>query len=255
MLNKSLLHNWTLRIVLILLLLVLGFYFVNRLALNEQKVTKTETVEIPDVRQIPEEITPEGVAALIKENTPFLLIDADDTSSQIPSSPGPARLIYYTTTPSFRSAQELVRKDRRSRPTSFLDAIKLNSQRLTGTPLEWLRLDLTLLNEPSFTQPLLVSPRQLSEAIKDGVDLQIIDIRSVTPEESEISPFPQVFRWLPHEISGNLAKLSKEKWIVMIGYTTKEVQPLAWELFQKGYLLVTVLDGGYPAWEMQRTGK
>lgn len=41
----------------------------------------------------------------------------------------------------------------------------------------------------------------------------------------------------------------------MIGYTTKEVQPLAWELFQKGYLLVTVLDGGYPAWEMQRTGK
>jgi rhodanese-related sulfurtransferase len=247
-LNQTLHHNWTLRIVLILLLLAFGFYFVIRPALNEQEVTKTETAEIPDTQQIPEEITPEGVVALIRENTPFLLINADDTNFQIPSSPGPARLIYYTTTPSFRSAQELVTKDRQSKPTSFLDAIKLNSQRLTGTPLEWQRLDLTFLNEPIFMQPLLVSPRQLSEAIKDGVDLQVIDVRSVTPGVSEASSFPRVFRWMPHEVLENLSKLSKEKWTVLIGYTSEDVQPIAWELFEKGYLLTAILDGGYPAW-------
>jgi rhodanese-related sulfurtransferase len=247
-LNQTLLHNWTLRIVLILLLLAFGFYFVIRPALNEQEVTKMETAEIPDTQQIPEEITPEGVVALMRENIPFLLINADDTNFQIPSAPGPARLIYYTTTPSFRSAQELVTKDRQSKPTSFLDAIKLNSQRLTGTPLEWQRLDLTFLNEPIFTQPLLVSPRQLSEAIKDGVDLQVIDVRSVTPGVSEVSPFPQAFRWMPHEVLENLSKLSKEKWTVLIGYTSEDVQPIAWELFEKGYLLTAILDGGYPAW-------
>lgn len=249
MFNQSSLHNWTLRIVLILLLLAFGFYFINRPVLNEQEVTRAETVEIPDAQQIPEEITPEGVVALIRENIPFILINADDTSFQIPSSPGPARLIYYTTTPSFRSAQKLATKDRQSKPTSFLDAIKLNSQRLIGTPVEWQRLELPFLDESFSTQPLLIKPRQLSEAIKDGVDLQVIDLRSVTPGVHEVSPFPQVLRWMPHEVLGNLSKLSKEKWIVLVGYSSNEgVQPIAWELFQKGYLLTTVLDGGYPAW-------
>ncbi|MGZ4957165.1 MAG: rhodanese-like domain-containing protein [Methylobacter sp.] len=248
MFDKSLLHNWALRIVLILMLFVIGFYFVIKPALNAKKLTQTEIAEIPNAQQIPEEITPEGVAALIKDNTPFLLINADDAHFQISLSPGPIRLIYYTTTLSFRSAQELVRKDRLSKPTSSLDAIKLNSQRLIGTPLEWQRLGLPFVKNPMPKEPQAITPRQLSEAIKDNVDLQIIDFRPLTPGISEITPFPNALRWMPHEALNNLSMLSKEKWIVLIGLSSDVIQPLAFEFFEKGYVLTTVLDGGYPAW-------
>jgi hypothetical protein len=98
------------------------------------------------------------------------------------------------------------------------------------------------------TKPQSITPRQLSEAIKDDVDLQIIDFRPLTLGISEITPFPNALRWMPHEALDNLSKLSKEKWIVLIGMSSDVIQPLAFEFFQKGYVLTTVLDGGYPAW-------
>ena len=127
-----------------------------------------------------------------------------------------------------------------------MDVIKLNSQRLTGTPIEWQRLGLTFFKNPLPTAPQLITPRQLSEAIKDGADLQLIDLRPITPGVSEATPFPQAYRWMPHEIQSNVAKLSKEKWIVLMGYSNEGMQPMAFELFQRGYLLTAVLDGGYP---------
>jgi hypothetical protein len=247
--NQSSRYTWILRILLILLFIALSFFLFFKSGLVRQNENqKEESAVISNIPQIPEEITPDGMALLIRDKIPFLLINAGDVNLQIPSSPGPTRLIYYTTAPSSRAAQKLVSQDRASKPTGFPDAIKLISQRLTGTPLEWKRLGLTFLNDPIPTQPQLITPRQLSEAIKDNVDLQIVDLRPVDPKVNEAPAFPTAFRWMPHEVLGNLAKLSKEKWIVLVGYSNEGVRPIAWELFQKGYLLTTILDGGYPAW-------
>lgn len=249
--NHSLTNSWALRILLILFILAIGVYLFIKPGVKVQKITPPEipvTLEMFNLQQLTEQITPEGVAALISANTPFILINADDPESQVPSSPGPARLIYYSTTPSIRSVQNRINQDRQSKPTGFVDVIKLTSQRLTGTPLEWQRLGLTFFKNPVPTAPQLITPRQLSEAKKDNVDIQIIDLRQFSPGEKIVTPFPQAFRWLPHEVQNNLAKLSKEKWIVLIGYNNVGTQIIASELFQKGYLLTTVLDGGYPAW-------
>lgn len=256
MLNRSLIKRGSLLIALIILLLGFGFNFlsVNRpasngkLELTAKKATQPEVAVISNAPQLPEAITPEGVGALSNGNTPYLLINADDTNSQHLTSLGPIRLIYYSTTPSFRSAQKLVWQDRQSNPTGISDSTKLDSQRLTGTPLEWQRLGLIFFKSPLPTKPQPITPRQLSEAIKDNVDLQIIDFRPVTPGVSETTPFPQALRWMPHEALSNLPKLSKERWMVLIGIGSEDVQPIAFEFFQKGYVLTTVLNGGYPAW-------
>ncbi|MDD5412885.1 MAG: hypothetical protein PHF31_16020 [Methylobacter sp.] len=107
---------------------------------------------------------------------------------------------------------------------------------------------MTFVKSPLPTKPQPITPRQLSEAIKDNIDLQIIDFRPVTPGVSETTPFPQALRWMPHEALSNLPKLSKERWMVLIGIGSEDVQPIAFEFFQKGYVLTTFLDGGYPAW-------
>ena len=245
---KHLTSSWTVRIALILVFLAIGFYIFIRPTINVEKVAKPKIAELTNVQLLPEQISPEGVVALNSENTPFILIDADNPYPEDLSSPGPARLIYYTKTPSYRSAQERVRQDRESKPTGFLDSIKLNSQRLTGTPVEWQRLNLIFLKSPYPTDAQLISPRQLSEAIKDDIDIQVIDFRPVTPGVNEVSPFPHALRWMPDQIPNNLDKLSKEKWTVLIGFDNAWTLQIATQLLQKGYLLTVVLDGGYPAW-------
>jgi len=238
----------SLLIVLILLLLAIGFTIFMQSEPAIKKPVTPEAAQVPVSQNLPEEITPEGVQELISSNTPYLLVNAGDYNPKSYSSPGLTRLIYYTTTPSIRSAQKLARQDRQSNPTDSLDAIKQNSQRLTGTPIEWQRLGLIFPNNPIPTQPQKITAIQLSESIKDAVDLQIIDLRPVTPRLTEVAPFPQAFRWMPHEVLNNLPKLSKEKWTVLIGLGNEDVQPIAFELFQKGYVLTAVLEGGYPAW-------
>lgn len=245
---ERLFRNLTVRIAGILVLLLFGFYFLFWPTQKLQKVEDSQVVVMSNVQQLPEEITPEAVTVLMNENTPFILVDADNPYPEDLSSPGPTRLIYYTTTPSYRSAQNRVRQDRQSKPTGFLDSIKLNSQRLTGTPLEWQRLNVTFLKSPYPTAPQMITPRQLSETIKDGVDLQVIDFRPVTPGSNDNSPFPNALRWSPDELSLNLNKLSKEKWTVLVGFENGWTQLIASQIFQKGFILTTFLDGGYPAW-------
>jgi rhodanese-related sulfurtransferase len=243
--NQIFVYRWALLSALTILFLVFSF---NRPELNVQKPTKTQTAEITNVPQLPEQISPEDIVALNNGNTPYLLVNADDPYPRTLSSLGPIRLIYYTKTPSFRSAQKRAKQDRQLISTGTTDSLKINSQRLTGTPLEWQHLGLNFLNSPFPKQPLPITALQLSEAIKDNVDLQLIDIRPITSEVSEVSTFPQALHWMPDEVLNNLPKLSKENWIVLIGYSNEDTQPIVFELFQRGYLLTSFLDGGYPAW-------
>ena len=238
----------SLLIVLVLLLLAIGVTIFMQSEPDIKKPVTSETPQPPVLQNLPEEITPEGVQELISSNTPYLLVNAGDYNPQSNLSPGLTRLIYYTTIPSIRSAKNLVRQDRQSKPTGSSDAIKQNSQRLIGTPVEWQRLGLIFSTNPITTQPQKITAIQLSESIKDAVDLQIIDLRPVIPGQTEVTPFPQALRWMPHEVLTNLPKLSKEKWTVLVGLSGEDEQPIAFELFQKGYVLTTVLEGGYPAW-------
>jgi hypothetical protein len=244
--NRKVINVTTLLAGLLLLAFGAAIFFL-RYAQTDVKRAKSELAYL-NQQQYPDTISPEEVVALINIKAPFILINADDPQLQIPTSPGPTRLIYYTTSPSIRSALKLVAEDRRSKPTGFTDAIKLNSQRLTGTPLEWQRLQLPLVNNPLPTRPSLISPQELAEVIKEGVDLQIVDLRPIMPGSHEDTLFPKAHRWMPHEVLNNSTKLSKEKWTVLIGFNNEPTQLIAWELFKKGFLLMTVLDGGYQAW-------
>jgi hypothetical protein len=257
--------KWPLLGLMALLMLGLGYRFLEKPITTEtamsavHKLTDQQTkkptkqaspqpiASLVGVEKVPEAITPEGIKALISDNKPYLLVNADDPNPQTQIQ-GPIRVIYYNLNPSYRSAQTRVNKDREIDPNDPTRAIKPVSQRLTGTPLEWKRLGLPFQPTPIFEQPLKISPKQLSESIKDNVDLQIIDLRPVTPGDAAELSFPQVLRWMPHEVLTNVTKLSKEKWTVLVGIGNEDAQPIAFELSQKGYALTTVLEGGYPAW-------
>lgn len=227
----------------------LGSVFAGFADAKDAKTAQSKGEQAPP-KPLPLEISPEGVQALTAGNVPFLLVDADAPDPQPSASAGPVRLIYYTTTLSFRSAQSRAVQDRKGRVMASPDSMPFGSQRLIGTPLDWHRLGLRFLLNPLPAQPLQVTPRQLSEAIKDGVDLQIIDLRPVPPtvEAEAESPFPQALRLLPHQVEAYRPKLSKQRWIVLIDDGNRVAQPIAEQLFQQGYLLTTILDGGYPAW-------
>lgn len=191
---------------------------------------------------LPFEISPEGVRELIKGRVAFVLIDAEGTSARVE---GNARRIYYTRGPSFRSASEFVFRDRRSgAPKS--GTMAGGSQRLAGTPLDWRRLALPLPADLVPERPLPLTAGLLSESIRDGVDLQIVDLRPRQPAGND--PFPKSMLLMPHELLEKPSLISKERWVVLVDDDGQVARPVAEHLFQQGYSLVTILDGGYAAW-------
>lgn len=211
------------------------------------ELTAQPIAPLPGSENLPDTITPEGVKALNTANTPYVLVNADDPSKFI-ETPGPVRLVYYTLTPSYHSAQAKVSQDRQTIGTDLGNVMKIASQRLTGTPLDWQRLGLPIQPSPLPEHVTIISPKQLSEAIKDDTDLQILDLRPVIPEETKESTFPNALRLMPHEVMQNSTKLSKDKWLVLVGIDGQDANLIAFDLFQKGFVLTTVLEGGYQAW-------
>lgn len=198
---------------------------------------------------LPTDISPEGVLGLIQQGMPFILVDAENSTASAPRAGHDVRTIYYTRGPSGRAAHDQVMRERNAHPSTSSDADVPMSQRLTGTPAEWVRLGLPFSVPPQPMQPLLVSPVALAQSIKDGVDLQLIDVRASTD-----AAFPQALRLMPHELEAAPAALSKRRWTILIDNGDRAAQPLAERLFAQGYSLVAVLDGGYPAW-VQTTDK
>lgn len=197
-----------------------------------------------DATALPLEISPEGVYELLKTRNAVVLIEADDVGRVSSGAGEGVRHVYYTRGPSFRRASELVFRDRQHVRSVEGRGV---SQRLLGTPLDWHRLSLPFSISPVPTHPSFVTPTQLSEAIKDGVDLQLVDLRSQLPDRQAI-PFPRSMHLMPHELFEKPSLLSKERWVVLIDNGDRTSQPIAEHLFQQGYLLVTALEGGYPAW-------
>lgn len=191
------------------------------------------------------EISPEGVRELIKNSVAFILIDADDAGDASVRVGEGVRSVYYTRGPSFRSAYERVSKDRRSSVQKPGGARGL-SQRLVGTPLEWARLALPLPSNLVPERPLTLTAKQLSESLKDGADLQIVDLR---PRISTgMLPFPKSMSLMPHELVEMPTTFSKERWLVLVDDDGLTSPPIAEHLFLQGYPLVTTLVGGYVEW-------
>jgi rhodanese-related sulfurtransferase len=191
-------------------------------------------------------ISPEGVQALAAAKLPFILIDADGPNVPPVDVSGPARRIYYTAGPYSRSAQNMVARDRKARPVTLSEIFNSASQRLTGTPLDWQRTGLKFAQSPLPAQPLTLSPQQLADTIKDGADVQIIDLRSLSGTDA--SPFPNAIQLLPHQVEGGSLHLSRQRWIVLVDGGGRVAQPIAERLFKQGFLLTAILAGGYPAW-------
>lgn len=189
------------------------------------------------------EITPEGVLELAASRTPYLLVDADADTPHAPAS-GPVRIIYYTRTPAFRSAQLLALRDGNAAPA----AVKA-SQRLTGTPLDWERLKLPIGQPFDQSDPIPLTPRQLSQAMRDEVDIQIIDLRpSPVGETQSVAEFANALRILPDQLSTESTKLSKQRWTVVVDGAGGISRNVAGELQKQGFRLATYLAGGYSAW-------
>lgn len=191
----------------------------------------------------PVEISPEGVQKLATANIPFVLLDAD---AQYPPAGAGIRHIYFTLGPWSRSAQNRVLQERRGVANSS-EAAKFSSQRLVGTPLDWQGAGLKFGRNPLPSRPLTISPKQLAESIKDGVDLQIVDLRPQA-EGSEASVAPTARRLMPHQLDGDTGLLAKQRWVILVDGGNRVAQPFAERLFAKGFVLIAVLDGGYPAW-------
>ncbi|WP_418119346.1 rhodanese-like domain-containing protein [Variovorax sp. 350MFTsu5.1] len=194
----------------------------------------------------PIEISPEGVQTLLRAGKPFLLIDTEQSGGVIAGRGAQTRVIYYTRGPSFRAAQTRAVQDR---STANQDASNVASQRLTGTPLEWHRLGLKFSRDPLPLKALELTPRQLSEALKDGADLQIVDLRPTSDPAALVAPFtPEALRLMPHQVEAQLPKLSKQRWLVFVDGGDDIGASIAQASFSHGYLLATSLKGGYPAW-------
>lgn len=205
--------------------------------------------------RVPIEITPEAVLALQARGVPYQLIEARQAAQQVQSVSyaNHIRIIYYTAGPSSRAAHDAVLRDRGAASSAHEP-----SQRLTGTPVEWLRLGLNFSGSrtPKLERPTVISPKALSEAIKDGVDLQIIDLRPmplpVSSAKSGAAPvaslFPGAVSLLPHQLDAEKSTLSKLRWTVLVDNGNRVAEPIADRLFQQGYTLICILEGGYPAW-------
>jgi rhodanese-related sulfurtransferase len=198
----------------------------------------------------PVDISPEGVRELQKRGEPFLLVDAGASSGSAQPRPEPLRVIYYTTSPSSAAARRAVERDRQVENNGVPNSNRSASRRLTGTPLEWQRLGLPFTAAPLPTKPIRVAPRVLSEAIQEGAPLQVVDLRPTDPghRDDSATAFPGAMRLMPHQIDTESSRLSKQRWTVLIDDGNRISEPIAEKLFQQGYALTAVLDGGYPAW-------
>lgn len=196
---------------------------------------------------LPMAIAPEGVQALERAGLPYLLMDADraapDLQASAPSDHS-IRRIYYSVSPTVRAARDLARRDRQAASAA---PGRWPSQYLTGTPLEWQRLQLRFAHPPLPSEPLLLAPGSLAAMLKDDADAQLVDLRPM-PTGDVPTSFPQALRRLPHELIADPAVLSKQRWVVLVDEAGDVTPPIAETLFRAGFPLIASLRGGYRAW-------
>lgn len=187
-----------------------------------------------------EPISPEAVRKLQNSKVPLVLLDAQaavDNPASRDAGSSQLLIVYYSRSPSARTAVRAAQEAARSGAR--------DSRWLAGTPLDWQREQLAI-TEPTPSEALQLDPKELAVAIKDGADLQLLDIRG--REQFDQGHLPGAQHQMPHELDAALAKLSKARWTILIDDGNRLAEPMARELYRKGYVLAGWLAGGYPAW-------
>ena len=167
---------------------------------------------------------------------PTLFIDAASESPPPPQAE--VKRVYYINSLSIRAATDAVRRDQNQ---------GVPAQRLTGTPLDWVELGLPFATELP-ARPAVITVRALSEAIADQVDVQIVDLRGAADDVGTSSVSTNALRLLPHEFEAALPEMSRRRWLVLVDDGHGVAHAFADLAFARGYVLVAVLEGGYPAW-------
>lgn len=182
-------------------------------------------------------ISPAAAQDDVMAGRPILFIDAA-SESPLPPPQADLKRVYYSSSLSIRAATNAVRRDQNQ---------GLTAQRLTGTPLDWAEHDLNFsLNLRS--KPSLVTANELAEAFADEVDVQIVDLRGASENVGTSSVSASALRLLPHEFEAALSEISRRRWLVLVDGGNGVANSLAQLASERGYVLVAVLEGGYPAW-------
>lgn len=189
---------------------------------------------------LPLDITPEGVAELLKSGAPFQLVDVDRQRDPV-ALPVEARIVYYSSTPASGHARAAALRNRSERSSQ-------SSQRLMGTPVEWDRLKLPLAEPFDLNEPIALSPQILAQALRDGTDLLVVDVRGNANAPDAVQPFAGALALLPDQVAAHSTTFPKYAWVVVVDDGGIIAPQLAKSLNDDGMHLVAYLQGGYAAW-------
>jgi len=167
------------------------------------------------------------------------LVEADVAATVSSTSAGPAEqnVVFYSSKLNQQAALDAA--------MALHDQGRDNVYWLEGTPALWAAAGLSLPGEAENSGPVLVSARDLKAAVANRVPLQIVDL---AVGEDVAARLPGAKNIMPHQLDAALAKFQKADWIVLVDNGNRMAQPLADRLYAQGFLLVGVVDGGYPAW-------
>lgn len=192
------------------------------------------------VQALPLDITPEGVVELLKSGTPLYLVDVD-RQEELKALPAGGRIVYYSSSPAFGHVRAAVLRARSKQPAAA-------SQRLTGTPLEWRALKLPVGDPLDPQEPMAISPRLLAQALRDGTDVLVLDVRGSANSPGAAQTFSGALALLPDQVVARSEEFPKRGWVVVLDDGGSLSLRLAKSLKDKGLQLVGYLDGGYTAW-------
>lgn len=185
------------------------------------------------------DITPEGVVELLKSGTLVRLVDIDRQGDPL-ALPAEARLIFYSPTPAFGHARAAALRAR--------SQANRQGQRLTGTPIEWEALKLPAGEPLDPHAPIAIPSRLLAQALRDGADVVVLDVRGSANSPDSTQPFADARALLPDQVLARSDEFPKRGWVVVVDDGGALAPQLARSLMGKGLRLVGYLQGGYAAW-------
>lgn len=180
-------------------------------------------------------VTAEALAQELADGGQVALIHADEAGAAGGRAEG--NRVYYSTTLSIRAAKDAALRDRRA---------GLQARWLLGNPAQWTHSRLPRLQQVEHEVPLRVTPAELALALADAVDMQVVDVRS--REQFDVATIANAEALLPHEFEVELERFSNRRWLLLIDQGDGIADALARTAHAKGFGLVAVIDGGFPAW-------
>lgn len=184
-------------------------------------------------------IAPDALKQMQRDGAMLALVEADVAAAVSSASARSAdqNVIFFSSRLNQQAAIEAA--------AALRDKGRDNVYWLEGTPAHWAAAGLKLPGEVESSGPVLVSAQDLRAAVANRASVQIVDLAA---GEDVAARLPGAKNLMPHQLDAALAKFQKTDWIVLVDNGNRMAQPLADRLYARGFQLVGVVDGGYPAW-------